>query len=101
MGSLFLDACIDQKKADEREPHITECLNSAGNFLEYTVGTPPSFDKLWYKSYSMGRWTWPTPLKSPEPSPTRQSRVGLELGRSVLELKLHEEESKYTEVYLL
>ena len=20
----------------------------------------------WYKSYSGGRWTWPTPLKSPE-----------------------------------
>ena len=38
--------------------------------------------KLWYKSYSGGRWTWSTPLKSPEsksksPSPTRRSRVGL------------------------
>ena len=38
----------------------------------------------WYKSYSGGRWTWPTPLKFPEsksksksPSPTRRSRVGL------------------------
>ena len=51
--------------------------------------TQPNVDgsklkQLSYKSYSGGRWTWPTPLKSPEsksksPSPTRR-----------LELKLHE-----------
>ena len=34
---------------------------------------------------------------SPSSSTPRRSRGVLELGRGVLELKLHEEESKYTE----
>ena len=38
--------------------------------------------ELWYKSYSGGRWTWPTPLKSPESKSTEAiAEVDLDLDK--------------------
>ena len=46
-------------------------------------------------------FTWPTPLKYPESMSKYTEEVVHGNGRGVLELKLHEEKSKYTEATIL
>ena len=68
----------DKKKKSENSKLLYQLKKEKTKSMQHTLRGKG----LWYKSYSGGRWTWPTPLKSPEsksksPSPTRRSRVGL------------------------
>ena len=52
----------DKKKKSENSKLLYQLKKEKTKSMQHTLRGKG----LWYKSYSGGRWTWPTPLKSPE-----------------------------------